>query len=261
MTNVRQPHPGNVNNIFDVERPSDYVVWFDLDDTLWNFSGNSLEALADTYRHFALDRYWNDVDAWRHDYHVVNKYLWDELGAGRLTTTELRHRRFLEVFVGAGMDQTQAERLNIEADTYYLDRLSSRKRLVPGARHAVDILRARGFRIGILSNGFIETQRAKMRSSHLTEVIDVPVFSDEIGINKPDERLFRYAEKKAGVDAAHSIMVGDNGETDIAGALNAGWRAVWYNAAHNPAGDRLRNAIDRGGVVPAIIDTLELIFP
>jgi len=252
---------GRVDAVFDVEKPSDYVVWFDLDDTLWNFSENSLEALAETYRHFALDRFWSDVDAWRHDYHIVNKYLWDELGAGRLTTTELRHRRFLEVFVGVGMDNAEAERLNTLADTYYLERLSARDRLVPGARQAVDALKRRGFRIGILSNGFIETQRAKMRSSGLTELVDIPVFSDEIGINKPDERIFRYAERKAGVDAAHSIMVGDNGETDIAGALNAGWRAAWYNAAHTPAGDRLRTAFDHADTILAVIDNLAVLDP
>lgn len=245
-----------LRSIFDVECPADYVVWFDLDDTLWAFTANSLEALAETYTRFSLDRFWADVDAWRHDYHIVNKYLWDELGAGRMTTTELRHRRFLEVFLGAGMDSAEAERVNMEADVYYLDRLSSRSRLVDGAREAVVALRRRGFRIGVLSNGFIETQFAKLRSSGLTESIDVPVFSDEIRINKPDVRLYRYAESKAGVDAAHSIMVGDNGETDIAGALRAGWRAVWYNPGHAAPGPMLADAISANHVEPAVIDSL-----
>lgn len=246
--------------ILDVDSPSDCVVWFDLDDTLWDFAHNSLEALAETYRHFGLDRFWSDVDSWCDDYHVVNKYLWDELGAGRLTTTELRHRRFLEVFLGVGMDNEEAERLNVEADTYYLDRLGCRGRLVPGAREAISALRRRGFRIGILSNGFIDTQRAKMRSSGLTDIVDVTVFSDEIGINKPDERIFRYAESKAGIEAGRSIMVGDNGETDIAGALNAGWRAVWYNPAHTPAGDRLTAALARNTALFASISRLEDLF-
>ncbi len=55
------------------------------------------------------------------------------------------------------------------------------------------------------------------------------VISDEIGIQKPDSRLFRYAEQATGAIAAQTIMIGDNPDNDIQGALRAGWNAIFFN--------------------------------
>lgn len=51
-------------------------VWFDLDDTIWNFTDNSLEALAQLYEAEHLNRWWADVDSWRDNYHHHNTMLW-----------------------------------------------------------------------------------------------------------------------------------------------------------------------------------------
>lgn len=221
-------------------RPDGRMVWFDLDDTLWNFTANSDIALDDTYRHFDLDRYWPDAQAWKDDYHAINSQLWVEYAAGQIDLTYLRMQRFYRPFVGAGMDNVDATRLAGQADTYYLSQLGKLPGLVPGARNLLQRLRDAGFRTGILSNGFNPVQYNKMASSGISDLIDVVVLSDEIGINKPDRRLYDYAMEKAGTTADRCIMIGDNPDTDIAGAIHAGWNTVvWFNPDNKTPGTPL----------------------
>ena len=99
----------------------------------------------------------------------------------------------------------------------------------PGAKTLLDTLAAKGYKIGVLSNGFKEVQYDKLRSAGVLEMIDCMVLSDEIDVNKPDKRLFDYALQKAGTTAAESILIGDNPDTDIKGAINAGWKAIFFN--------------------------------
>ncbi len=245
----------------NITDPSQWVVWFDLDDTIWDFRNNSLEALSEVYDEFRLNRFWADEDAWKHDYHLNNDALWRQYAEGTVTQKELRFRRFNDVFTAAGMDAEEAAAIAWPADGFYLHRLGLRKALVPGARELMERVRARGFRVGLLSNGFREIQYAKMQSSQLEPLVDFVVLSDEIGINKPDERIYRYAEQKAAVPTNRCIMIGDNGETDIAGALRAGWPlVVWFNPQGRQPETKLVDAISRPSTLVTVsaLDQIDL---
>ncbi len=112
-------------------------------------------------------------------------------------------------------------------DTLYLDYLAREKALMPGAIDLLRTIRDRGLRIGCLSNGFKEVQFRKIRTAGLEPWIDLVVLSDDIGVNKPDRRIFEYAMERSGdTDPTHHLMIGDNPDTDIRGALGAGWHAV-----------------------------------
>ena len=53
--------------------------------------------------------------------------------------------------------------------------------------------------------------------------------AEDIGIAKPDARLFQEALQRGGVDASQAVHIGDHPGDDIAGAQQAGLRAVWFN--------------------------------
>lgn len=66
--------------------------------------------------------------------------------------------------------------------------------------------------------------------------IDIVVLSDDIGVNKPDVRLYRHAMERTGIsDPEAHLMIGDNPSTDIAGALAAGWHAMLLSDTPVPA--------------------------
>lgn len=210
------------------------MVWLDLDDTLWDFEGNSHEALGEIYAAFDLDRFWPDLDSWFDDYHKINSRLWQLYAAGQIDRGFLRMERFRLPLVGTGLiDDVSAREMACRLDADYLGRLAVRGRTVPGAKDLLDRLVASGYRLGILSNGFKEVQYGKMASSGIDAYMDVVVLSDEIEVNKPDERIYRYAEQKARVSPSDCIMIGDNPDTDIKGALNAGWKAIMFDRTGN----------------------------
>lgn len=209
-------------------------VWVDLDDTLWDFSGNSLISLAKIYDIHDLHRFYPTMEQWRNRYLEVNHSLWARYNVGTISKDYLQHERFARPLIDCGMDEKEAYDYSEVLHTDYLRILGQCSALVPGARTLLENIKARGLKIGVLSNGFKEVQFDKLRSGGVLDMIDCIVLSDEIDINKPDRRIFDYALQKAGTTAEHSIMIGDNPDTDIKGALNAGWRAVFFNRNNLP---------------------------
>lgn len=86
-------------------------------------------------------------------------------------------------------------------------------------------LRARGLRIGVISN-WDTRLRAISEGLGLTRLIDFLVISAEAGVRKPDPRIFRLALDQAGVRPEEAIHVGDLPEEDVEGARRAGLRPV-----------------------------------
>lgn len=226
-------------------------VWVDLDDTLWDFSGNSLISLAKIYDMHDLHRFYPTMEQWRNRYLEVNHSLWARYNVGTISKDYLQHERFARPLIDCGMDEKEAYDYSEVLHTDYLRFLGQCSTLVPGARNLLENIKAKGLKIGVLSNGFKEVQYDKLRSGGVLDMIDCIVLSDEIDINKPDRRLFDYALLKAGTTAEQSILIGDNPDTDIKGALNAGWRTVFFNRNNLPIefGEEVTTVKDLGDII------------
>lgn len=207
------------------------TVWIDLDDTLIDFTTNAHIALVSMWNdESVLQRYFSDPEIWAERYENHNMALWAQYNVGDITRDHLRLQRFLLPLTEAGMPAEEAEPVARRYDTLYLDYLAREKALMPGAMQLLARLREKDMRIGCLSNGFKEVQFRKIRNAGLEPWIDIVVLSDDIGINKPDPRIFDHAMRQTGdTDPSHHLMIGDNPQTDIAGAISAGWPAIWYH--------------------------------
>lgn len=216
------------------------VIWFDLDDTLYDFAASSMIALRGVYDKYGFDRYFRDFGHWADVYHRHNAELWRLYNAARITQARLRFDRFYLPLREAGMADDDNRRLNPLLDVDYLAMLGATGLLIDGAGEALAHLKARGYVTGVLSNGFKGVQHEKLKSAGIAHLIDIVVLSDDIGVNKPDRRIFDHALRLSGATAAESLMIGDNPDTDIAGALQAGWNAMLYaprlHAAETMAG-------------------------
>lgn len=235
------------------------TVWFDLDDTLIDFRTNSRAALRIVYDSVEPIRLlFADAEAWTERYEIHNHRLWDQYSRAEIDRDTLRMDRFRLPLAEAGMTDAEARRLSEFLDTYYLDRLAEQKNLIPGAIELIDAIKDRwpDIRIGVLSNGFADVQHRKIRNAGLEDKIDLTVLSDDIDVNKPDRRLFEHAARIAASEQPDSnLLIGDNPTTDIAGALGAGWHAVWFNRNGDaPAPDAPHCA--RATALPAILPLL-----
>ncbi|MCM1028230.1 MAG: YjjG family noncanonical pyrimidine nucleotidase [Pseudoflavonifractor sp.] len=225
------------------------VVWLDLDDTLIDFKANSRAALSNLYHLRAFDRLWSSPQVWIEAYEGHNIPLWVDYSVGLIDSATLRSERFRRPLTDAGMDNDEAIRLSNELDTQYLDLLAMERRLMPGALELLHHLKDKGYVTGVLSNGFADVQHRKMARAGIDNLIDITVLSDDIGVNKPDIRIFSYAQglTQWPDNPSHHIMIGDNPATDIAGALSAGWKAIWLchsqSSAASPEGAMTVNTL------------------
>lgn len=207
-------------------------LFFDLDDTLWNFKGNSIKALHHVYNSFPLIRQrFNSYDEFETVYHHHNAAVWKAFAEGKMTSGFIKTERWRATLfpeIPASTPPHECTLINEE----YLSNLASYPDLIPHAREILDSL-SKNFMIAVLSNGFTATQYAKLNNSGILKYITRVVVSEETDAQKPDSRFFKYAIDETGASGT-PVMIGDNPDTDIIGALKAGWRAAWLNPDSKP---------------------------
>jgi HAD superfamily hydrolase (TIGR01509 family) len=108
------------------------------------------------------------------------------------------------------------------------------------AQALLDSLRGRGLKTGIVVNAWPEPARilrADAEAYGLARLLDVQVYSDEVGVRKPAPGIFLRALDEVGVDPLDAMFVGDRLEADVQGAAGVGMttvQAMWFNADDTP---------------------------
>jgi putative hydrolase of the HAD superfamily len=98
----------------------------------------------------------------------------------------------------------------------------------PEAEGVLDDL-ARDHQLALVTNGASDVQRDKLGGTRLARHFGAIVVSAELGIAKPDPRIFQHALRAVGADAKDSVMIGDSLSRDVAGARAAGMRSIWID--------------------------------
>ena len=206
-------------------------IFFDLDDTLWNFSANSAISLRKLYEISPiLRKLFKDIEEFIDIYHRYNSEMWQLYSQGKVNTKELKVERWRRTLATRQFEVLTA--VCEELDRNYLEILAKGEEKFEGVDEMLGRL-TKKYLLAILSNGFSKTQYQKLHYSGLEKYITRTIVSEELEINKPDTRLFEYAIRETGA-AQPYLMVGDNAESDIYGALKAGWYAIWMNPESIP---------------------------
>jgi HAD superfamily hydrolase (TIGR01549 family) len=83
------------------------------------------------------------------------------------------------------------------------------------------------YHLGIITNSTSNSVIRILKEKNLFTLFDLIVLSRDVGVRKPDPKIFKYALNVAKVDADDAIYVGDNFMKDIVGAKNVGMKTVW----------------------------------
>lgn len=102
----------------------------------------------------------------------------------------------------------------------------------PDAEETLTALRARGLRLGMISNCSAEVPHLWPETS-LAPLFDAALFSAEEGLMKPDRRLYERACERLGVEPGDCLYVGDGAFRELDGAREAGMRTVLIRAPHD----------------------------
>jgi putative hydrolase of the HAD superfamily len=101
-------------------------------------------------------------------------------------------------------------------------------RVIEGAFEVLEAIRKEGYRIGMIANGDSASIRSIIEATGLQGYFEVIVISEEMGIEKPYQRIFEVALTKLGVKPENAVMVGNRIDADILGANRAGMKSVWF---------------------------------
>ena len=126
--------------------------------------------------------------------------------------------------------------------------------MLPGAIDVLMEVKRRGYILGAITNGVSSLQNLKLDTAGIRELFDVVVVSGDIGIYKPDRRIFDEAVRRAGVRNEESLFVGDHPVNDVEGALGADMQVIRMNY-----GDFKGEGLKKAGVAAEIEDIRDVL--
>lgn len=202
-------------------------LFFDLDHTLWDFETNSLLTLKALYDEYDLTKM--NISSFT-EFHKIymehNKRLWDKYSKGLIKQDELRWKRMWHTLLDFKIGN---EPLAREMSARYLNILPNQKALFAYTVEILNYLSHKKYQLHIVSNGFEEVQYNKLKKAGIIKYFSEIITSEGSNHTKPQKEIFEYAINKAGALLKESIMIGDNLEADIQGAINAGMDSVFVN--------------------------------
>jgi len=205
-------------------------LFFDLDHTLWDFEANARATLQELYNLLLLkERGVHDFDLFHKNYLAYNEKLWELYRKGLIKQDELRAKRMRMALLDFKIaDEVLAQEMNVR----FLELLPTRTILFPYAIEILHYLAEKKYELHLITNGFEKTQHSKLKYSGLDKFFKEVITSEGSNSLKPNKEIFDFAFEKTGATPGESIMLGDNIEVDILGAMNAGIDQVFINHAN-----------------------------
>lgn len=232
------------------------LVLIDLDDTLFDYPKAENSAFRSTFEEMGFfkenrflknqnsEKFYKEI---KNEYEKINSQLWKDLEKGVVDKEELKIIRFEKII----------KKFNLEYDSQkmseiYLKKLGEGIFPFKSTEKLCKYLHSK-YKIGIVTNGIKEVQYSRIKNSSIANYIDKIIVSDEVGVNKPDKRIFEFAINYFGIlDKSEVVMIGDSLEADIKGGINAGVDTCWVN---------LKNMKNKSKIIPKYeIRNLEEIF-
>jgi putative hydrolase of the HAD superfamily len=197
-------------------------IFFDLDNTLWDFKKSSNLALKETFSSFGLIAEFKNYLIFHKIYSHHNQRMWSMYYNNAISRKDLMVNRFKATIKERGIIDDE---LTEDMNRMYMNLCHKYTSLFPNTLETLQYLVQKNYRCHAISNGFGEVQYKKIELCGLTDYLDTITCSEDLGICKPHKGIFQHALSKAGAELESSIMVGDDVNTDIKGALNFGLRA------------------------------------
>ncbi|MBO0428078.1 HAD family hydrolase [Vagococcus fluvialis] len=199
------------------------TIIFDVDDTLYDQVIPFKKAIEKNFPNNNID-----IDKLYEMSRRFSDEVFELTERGEMNLENMHIYRIQEAFKYFGTTISQEE-----ARTFQKDYQNNQKEitLLPDIQDSFDFVSKQHITMGIVTNGPIEHQKNKIKQLGLEKWIQKSnmFISSEVGIAKPDVRLFELVQKKMNLVPSETYYIGDSFENDVVGASNAGWNTIWIN--------------------------------
>lgn len=201
-------------------------IFFDLDNTLWDYRRNAKITLVKLYEEFQIkDTYGYSFEEFYPHYYESNEQLWADYRDGKLTKEQLRARRFPEAFANMGIPTAD---FAMEYEQRFVDEVTTSNYVVEGTEEILKYLHGK-YQLHILSNGFEEVTHQKINGCLIKDFMETITTAEEAGAPKPDAKAFLTAIGKSDARIENSVYIGDDWIADMVGAHRLGMQAIFFN--------------------------------
>lgn len=191
---------------------------FDADNTLFDFNAAEAHSLEQTLA--TTDIEWSEEVLGI--YREINHQAWTDYEAGKLSKDRIRHLRFEQL-----LERFRSAYDPVGLSEAYRQGLASSTHLMPGCINVLNALQG-NYRLGLITNGLVEVQYPRLAATGIDRYFEVITVSDEIGIAKPHAGFFDHAfNEMKQTNRERVLVIGDNPNADIGGALAYGAHACW----------------------------------
>lgn len=192
-------------------------ILFDFDGTL----SYRVKSAYLMYRHM-LHEIFPDMDVHSVDFEakVQRCMLWDEYGS-------INKRHVLTMIQKKWKPDLDIEHyVKVWYDNFY-----RYQEAMPDSYEVLEKLKQH-YKLGIVSNGPLDSQAIKIRQLDMYRYFDTVLISGEFGVAKPDPKIYQAAAEQLGLKCCEVAYVGDTFDTDILGAVRAGMMPLWFCYEH-----------------------------
>lgn len=225
------------------------AVLFDLDDTLFAHRGAAADGIVAHARSLGRPYDVTDAAAEASAWHALEEHHYHRYLAGDVDFDQQRWHR--------ARDYAARHGVSLQPDdaaswwTAYFERYIEHWRLHEDAFPCLDELAQiiPGVHFGIITNGELAFQLRKIDAMGIRDRFETIVASGDVGVTKPDARIFELACERLGVKPHEAAYIGDRLGTDAVGAARAGLTGVWIDRYDAMVSEEERSAAADLGVI------------
>jgi putative hydrolase of the HAD superfamily len=203
-------------------------ILFDLDDTLVAFDAVTSQSWKEVCLEYSAAKPTVNPDTLLAAIKKVSDWYWSDPERHRIGRNNIlpaRREILKEVFLTMDLPEADADAM---AERYSRVRLENMY-ILPATQSTLSVLRSRGYRLGLLTNGDGETQRYKIERFDLGKYFETILIEGELGFGKPDLRIYRLALSALGLEPEDACMIGDNLSWDVEAPQELGIRSIWID--------------------------------
>ena len=221
------------------------AIFFDADDTIVDHKECEKQALEYLFKNIGEEY----LDEYQDIFRPLDRELWESvtLNVSNIPKELVPEYRFKILFNKININYYNYKKAN----ELFKDGLEHSVALIENAEEVIEDLYNKKYKLYVVTNGLIRLQKPRITNSKIGKFFSDIIVSEEVGIEKPNQKIFKTLIQKNNLKIDEIVMIGNSLVQDIQGAKNANIKSIWYNQNHKK---------NTTGIIPdyEITDLLEL---